>query len=135
MVLRIEKSSKNELARLLHISNGVAATFGQPPLYEEPQLSLLSRSLGLTSADADNIHSLQANPRLVDVSSHFHISIGWSLEPPSKSFIARLEKEVNLDNKIFQLNISNIKVKVGNRVTAMSLPSKIVDTSNGIIGF
>lgn len=117
LVIRIEKPPENELARLLYVTNEVAEGFGQLPLYGEPQ-QLLS---GTAPRGQD------------DLSSNFHISIAWSLNPPSNDSSVKLENEIDARDIAFQLHVSSVKVKIGNGVTAIALASK-VETSNGIIG-
>lgn len=69
----------------------------------------------------------------IDLASRFHISIGWSLNPPPADLNSTLKSESGKHNTTYEFHISSVKVKIGNGVTAYSLPSK-VETSNGIIG-
>ena len=142
-MLRIEPSPKSELARLLQISNEIVGKFGQQPLYEEPHLlSSASRPRG-QDQDAprllDRRLTLRESSRVlesgyaVDLSSRFHISIGWSLDPPPADMNLTLKNGTGTHNMTYGFHISAVKVKIGNGVTAYSLPSK-VETSNGIIG-
>ena len=68
---------------------------------------------------------------LEDLSSHFHISIAWSLEPPSIDGRNALEVAMP-ENHRLELEISTVKVKIGNNVSAIAL-SRTLDTTNGII--
>ena len=142
-MLRIEPSPKSDLARLLQISNGIVEKFGQQPLYEEPRLtSSASRPRG---QDQDAPGKLDKRVTLceryqvlesgdaIDLSSRFHISIGWSLNPPPADMNLTLKNGTGTHNMTYEFHISAVKVKGGNGVTAYSLPSK-VETSNGIIG-
>lgn len=69
----------------------------------------------------------------IDLSSRFHISIGWSLTPPATDLNSTLKNGPGVHDITYEFHISSVKVKIGNGVTAYSLPSK-VETSNGIIG-
>lgn len=62
LVLRLQLSSGAELSRLLETCNSVASSFRQPLLYAGSE----SESLDAMSLD-----------------QHFHISIAWSLQPPT----------------------------------------------------
>ena len=117
LVIRIEKPPKDELARLLYVTNEVVQGFGQLPLYGAPH----QPPLGTAPRAQD------------DVSSSFHISIGWSLNTPSTDSSVKLKDEVDARDIAFHLLVSFIKVKIGNGVTAISLVSK-VKTYNGIVG-
>lgn len=142
-MLRIEPSAKNELARLLQISNGIVEKFGQQPLYEEPRLlSSASRPRGQDQdapGQLDKRATLRERCRVtesgdaVDLSSRFHISIGWSLNPPPADMNLTLKNGTEKHNMTYEFHVSSVKVKIGNGVTAYSLPSKVA-TSNGIIG-
>ena len=59
-----------------------------------------------------------------DMTSYFHISIGWSLKRPLRETEEKLD---NLDHvhSIGQgISIDSLKVKIGNTVTTMALPTK-----------
>lgn len=142
-MLRIEHTAKNELARLLQLSNSVVEKFGQQPLYEEPRvLSSISRPRG-QDQDApgklDNRATTRPRSRVMesghtlDLTSKFHISIGWSLSPPPADLNSTMKNGTSMHDISYEFHISSVKVKIGNGVTAYSLPSK-VETSNGIIG-
>lgn len=133
MVLRVAQSTTHELAQLLRISNGVVAKFGQRPLYKERQQALYPPH-GLNKDPATKlkkINSLDSIPQRM--ASHFHISIGWSLQsPPNQT--EKLQKLFALDNSMFRFDVSTVKVKIGNEVIALSLISGVENTSNNIIG-
>lgn len=143
LVLRIEQTPKNELARLLQISNSVVEKFGQQPLYDEPPLlSSISRPRGQeqdlpakldTRATPGPRSRVMESGHTIDQSSRFHISIGWSLTPPAADLNLTLKNGTDVHKITYEFHISSVKVKIGNGVTAYSLPSK-VETSNGIIG-
>lgn len=69
----------------------------------------------------------------IDLSSRFHISIGWSLNPPPADLNLTLKNGTDMHNITYEFHISSVKVKIGNGVTAHPLPSN-VETSNGILG-
>lgn len=133
MVLRVAQSTTHELAQLLRISNGVVTKFGQRPLYEEHQQILYS-SYGLNEDSATKVKTINnLAPIPQRMASHFHISIGWSLQsPPTQT--EKLQNMFALDNGMFQFDVSTVKVKIGNEVIALSLLSGVDNTSNRIIG-
>lgn len=66
-----------------------------------------------------------------DASSHFHVSIAWSLARPLEESITWLGSRSDEDFN-FCFTVSSVKVKIGNAVTALALSSKL-ETSNGIV--
>lgn len=67
-----------------------------------------------------------------DMTSHFHVSIGWSLTRPCENMLAELKSITNDPLFPFRFSIDSLKVKIGNAVTAIALPSK-VEAVNSII--
>lgn len=133
MVLRIVQSTTLELVQLLGISNGVVTKFGQRPLYHEQQrISYPSNVLNEDPATKVNkIERLYPVPKLM--ASQFHISIGWSLDA-LPNHTEKLRNMFTLDDTMFKFDVSTVKVKIGNEVTAFSLLSEVDNTSNRIIG-
>lgn len=133
MVLRVAQSTTHELAQILRISNRVVTKFGQRPLYEEHQ-QILYPSQGLNKDPGTKkkmINSLDPIPQRM--ASHFHISIGWSLQSPL-NHSKKIQNIFALDNSMFRFDVSTVKVKIGNEVVALSLLSGVDNTSNSIIG-
>lgn len=133
MVLRIAQSTTLELVQLLGISNGVVAKFGQRPLYHEhQQISYPPNVLNEDPATkANKIERLDPIPQ--SMASQFHISIGWSLKP-LPNHTETLRNMSTLDDRMFQFDVSTVKVKIGNEVIAFSLLSEVDNTLNRIIG-
>lgn len=133
MVLRVSQSTTHELAQLLRISNRVVTKFGQRPLYEEhQQISYPSQGLNEDPATREKMIN-NLNPTPQRMASHFHISIGWSLQsPPNQT--KNLQNMFALDDSMFRFDVSTVKVKIGNEVVALSLLSGVDNTSNSIIG-
>ena len=67
-----------------------------------------------------------------DMSSNFHISIGWSLRKPSEEIIRKLDQVTDEDLSGLRLEVNSIKIKIGNTVTAVPLTSGL-ELSNGIL--
>lgn len=133
MVLRVAQSTTHELAQLLRISNGVVAKFGQRPLYEEHQ-QVLYPPHGLNEDPATKIKKLNSLDQISQrMASHFHISVGWSLQSPP-NHAEKLQNMFAPDNSMFRFDVSTVKVKIGNEVLALSLLSGVDNTSNRIIG-
>ncbi|KAI4122288.1 MAG: hypothetical protein LQ347_006553 [Umbilicaria vellea] len=148
LILRIDKPDNDGLGKLLQVTNQAVERSGQPPLYSTSQSqspnTIRARGAARTnrSARSGRAHVLQGlrqsrNPGLAtndeDLSSHFHISIGWILEPPSTDLVERT-KSTSLE-KIMTLRIpvNAIKIKIGNTITLISLPTK-VEEGRGLIG-
>ena len=67
-----------------------------------------------------------------DMTPCFHISIGWSRKRPLKEMEEKLD---NLDHVQWTgqgISIDSLKVKIGNTVTTMPLPTK-VDAHKGFL--
>lgn len=130
---------------MLRASNDVLRLFGQPPLYASRNPAVVApvrvtssrRSLHgghverrrFTGRPA-GVGSTEDQP---DFSSHFHISIGWSLEEPSSQV---LEKTRTADRSTIQeirVKFNDVKMKIGNAVTVVPL-SKEVGVGKGLIG-
>ena len=137
LVLRLDKAPQDGLNRLLRLSNNAAAVFGQPPLYQkEPflQASIPYRKKEKVGGDrgvAPSPWRMSYTDAKDDLSSHFHISIAWTLRAPSKE-IKEMVKQLNREEEPITFNVSMVKVKIGNSVSPVSLSSR-KDTSNGII--
>lgn len=148
LVLRTVKPNNDGLGMLLRMTNQAMETFGQPPLYSasQPQIRHPIRSKGtarVTSSArgrrAHDVHGSRAHSRPVqevddeDVSLHFHISIGWTLDPPCADLIERTKSIYLGDILALQIPVNAVKVKIGNTVTLVSLPTK-VEEGKGLIG-
>jgi len=68
-----------------------------------------------------------------DFSSHFHISIGWSLEKPSADGLERAKSADISDLSNTTIRFDAVKVKIGNAVTVIPL-AKGVEVEKGLIG-
>ena len=146
LVLRVKKTSSGGLSGLLRVSNEVTEAFGQPPLYKDSQPSSSrgrsgkleqdvtheNNAFDISSSSIDQLPSVrrQSGP---DMTCCFHISIAWSLSPPSRDIFDALE---NLDTKqilALRVKVNTLKVKIGNAITAIELPTRL-EASHGVIG-
>lgn len=142
LVMHVLKPPMNELNRILQVSNGVAQKFRNLPLYAEPQSPFgpgpsrkltknthgrHHRALPYTSSPYHGSQS-EMTP---DASSHFHVSIAWSLARPPEESVTWLSSRTDKDLN-FCFTVSSVKVKIGNAVTALALSSKL-EISNGIV--
>lgn len=135
LVLRIDRPAKDELNRLLMISNRSLALFGQPALYEDASLVLSNRSSGRdrdrdpSSSDALKPTKLPNGLGAVHVqdsnySTCFHISLAWSLQEPSHE---ERNKIAFLDSpklRRMPINFDVVKTRIGNTVSNIQLSSK-----------
>ena len=137
LVLKLEKPPHDDLNKLLQFSNQTATAFGQPPLYTDSLQSLpdaqsrkrqagnRGRSREITGAAASSFMNY------TDVSSSFHISIGWTLDASTQDLRERLNS-TGMDFQGITIDINAVKVKIGNGITAISLARKI-EAANKII--
>ena len=65
------------------------------------------------------------------MSSAFHLSIAWTLNPPPQALIDYVQRSEH-DIQGMKIDVQAAKAKIGNQITSVSLASK-VDSSNGII--
>ena len=148
LVLRIAKPDNDGLGKLLRTTNQAVESFGQPPLYTASQSqsrhpmrsrgpSRVSRSIRGGRVHAFHGLGKRSQPDQEqddeDLSLHFHISIGWTLDPPSTDLIERTKSTDVGDIMGLQIPVNAIKVKIGNVITVMSLPTK-VEEGKGLIG-
>lgn len=146
LVVHVKKPPGDELNKLLRVSNGVARRHDQPSLYV-PQDPLRApgavhrkhnrcgkrrRSVaGPLRPEADDLGSVPTLDE--DMSAHFHVSIGWTLEEPvgsSNEVLASLSSQIATK---LELAIESVKAKIGNGVVVVSLASRLAET-NGIVG-
>ena len=140
LVLKLERAPQNGLNKLLHVSNETVTGFGQPSLYTEslkPSLDGRSRKRQAsrskeTSAAAASSTMGRAAPSIPnDMSSSFHLSIGWILGAPMEGLVERLNTLV-IDYQAIKVDVHTVKAKIGNGITAISIATKI-DNLNKII--
>ena len=147
LVLRLERPRDDSLNRLLCISNKALGSFRQPPLYatREPEVKASAledrrrrgsydirslRSEVVPGKERANVISKQDE---VDFSSHFHISIGWSLgSPPAVALELARTADLGELQKV-SIRFDAVKLKVGNAVTVVQLPTG-VEMGKGLIG-
>ena len=134
LALQLQRPEGDELNRLLAACNSTVADYSQPPLYASPrsasQQSLKGngrvRKLGHSDMSAP-----PKNEEILDFSSSFHISIGWTLERPSSHVMdtttANISDGASTSLKKVSVKVDTIKVKVGNVVTSISLVPKVAD--------
>jgi hypothetical protein len=139
LVLRVSAPGTDGLNKLLHVTNRVVQEHGQPPLYikvanEEisfpPPESVRSSSTPVRGEQNVEWEGMQ------DVSDAFHISIAWSLGPPSSDLLtATKSMAMNQleDVKKMLIRVEEMKTKVGNVVTNVRLPRNVSER-NGLLG-
>lgn len=128
LVLRLRKPELDGLNKLLYLSNQVVQEYGQPPLYAKvsmhPVISKRKKSLNNSLVGTE------------DFSDAFHISIAWTLNAPTQELL-ELTKTVARDQMTaldgVEVEIKEIKSKVGNVVTGIPLP-RTVSVGKGLFG-
>lgn len=114
LVLKLERNEGKELPKLLKACNQLAKGFDQPLLYEGSSRTTPKAEEGYEDSEA------------------FHISIAWSLRPPSSRAIANplggLQQAVSSDlrERIGQTEIpfSEVKIRIGQDVSTIALPKQ-----------
>lgn len=144
LVMQLEEPAENGLNRLLRASNMAAQAFGQPWLYSEAKgagmetnlTNLTKRPKQQGNRDVPREQEIAATERdgaeRSDVSSSFHISIGWSLHKPAESMDEKLDEITDDELSGLSLEVNSIKAKIGNVITVISLISEVA-YSNRII--
>ena len=145
LVLGINRPEKNELNRLLQVSNQTATDFGQASLYAAAPRAAngirgrgrghhprAGRGRGSSHATHRRLQSPQLPP-IPDESSSFHISIAWSLKPPAAELQATLKAVAASELVTLSIGVDSVKVKIGNNVSISRLSTK-VEESRGIFG-
>ena len=149
LVLRVARPGNDGLSKLLRTTNKAVETFGQPPLYSPAQvqgpraIKSIRAPRGSRPMRGPRVHAVtrskdrsppRQDPNDEDLSSYFHISIGWTLNPPSTDLTDRTRSTVLRDIMVLQIPVNAVKVKIGNNVTSIQLPTK-VEEGRGLIGF
>lgn len=144
LVLRMTKPDNDGLSKLLRVTNQAVESFGQPPLYSASQSqspnTIRSRGAARMTRSvrgerAHTFYGLEDNRNLGPevLSSHFHISIGWALEPPSTDLVERTRSASLGEIVELHIPVNAVKLKIGNTITLVSLPTK-VEEGSGLIG-
>lgn len=123
LVLKLECTEGRELPSLLQACNNLAKDFGQPLLYE-----------GSEPTGSKRVRSDEA---VKDINA-FHISIAWSLGPPSSPQMSKpsvgLQQAISDDLRLrvgkTQIEFSEVKIRIGQDVASVSLPKRRV---NGLV--
>lgn len=116
LVLSLARPEGDQLNDLLQLCNKVATEYDQPRLYDTPNLEPSTPSLDQRSKDGS------------DRSSAFHISIAWTLVPPSQGLVEAAMQWS--DDCIEAFTVEDIKVKIGNSVTSVPLKARMKSLFN-----
>ena len=96
------------------------------------QRSSRGRTRGATAMRHDAAPR-QKQVNVPDMTSHFHISVAWSLEKPPQGLMAQA-KPIDVSKlKEIRILVKNVKVKIGNAVSTYPLLAKVMDAKS-IIG-
>ncbi|RDW87575.1 hypothetical protein BP5796_03269 [Coleophoma crateriformis] len=142
LVLRLERPREDRLNRLLAACNGVCEDFAQPKLYSSLKTVLKQDDGGSSRRRRTTARSGSSQvPATVvgeDASESFHVSIAWTLVPPSEEMIEctqrKIEEAAFIAVKEIAVHVTEIKAKVGNIVTNVPLPQRAVE-GKGLFGF
>lgn len=92
-----------------------------------------NRTVRNRSKPGDDSASMSFDKNELDFSSHFHISIAWSLGSPSAEALEQTRSASISDLKNVKVRFNAVKFKIGNAVTCVPL-SKEVGLGKGLIG-
>ena len=127
LILDLSQPANNELNSLLQLSNRVAASFGQPPLYDEPH----SRTAKKNRTQAYGVESeSEETPESQYVSSKFHISIAWTLNAPSQNMKEETHSADLTALRNAPVTFTSVKAKIGNSVSSLYLSTRINEKDN-----
>ena len=147
LVVRVKRPPGEQLNKLLRASNRVAQTFNQPCLYvpqkspaalvaKKRRRSLANKHRGSNATSAfpeEHVEETQASYGVEDMSDHFHISIGWTLQNIEEES-GEIARDVGTQKSIdLEIPIETVKVKIGNGIVVLPLASKTSET-NGVVG-
>ncbi|KAL8822858.1 MAG: hypothetical protein Q9191_006414 [Dirinaria sp. TL-2023a] len=139
LVMQLAKPVEDGLNKLLQVSNWSAQAFNQPWLYSEaksisvePCLKKSMQRGSRSGSGKQRTVALESDcAEQADMSSNFHISIGWSLAKPTEDAVRRLDEVADEELSGIKLDVNCIKIKIGNAVTAVPLKSGS-ERANGI---
>lgn len=130
--MRLQRPDSDGLNKLLHVSNTVVQEYSQPPLYAKQSDFTIVKSDKSPNQSRKRKAFIEKTAsywkNLQDLSTAFHVSIAWTLTAPSEE-VVEWTKSVSADKfgkiKQIQISIEEIKAKVGNNVTSISLPKSV----------
>lgn len=141
LVVQVQKPPGDQLNKLLRASNKVANKYGQLCLYVSPEASTARALVDRRYQPQGSSHESQTarpqggtriqSPSLElpkDASTHFHVSIGWTLEKPPEALLDEITS-----GQALKVEVRRIKIKVGNGIVVVQLGSGTPE-SNGLIG-
>ena len=91
----------------------------------------MSRSKKAKGGPSSSSFNRSGTSNDADMSSSFHVSIGWTLDDPTPD-MRQILNTSGISFEAIKVGVNTVKVKVGNGITAISLANKI-DDSNKII--
>ena len=138
LVLRLQQDAQDQLSKLLLLSNKAVVEFGQPPLYATHTSFKFSGGRGqlqpMKGSSKPYLPPKLAVPYPGDNESvhfGFHVSIAWALQPPTESSLERARDALVNIEPLF-VDVSSVKVKMGNAISVISL-SAWKEPRSGII--
>ncbi|KAL8870059.1 MAG: hypothetical protein Q9215_004325 [Flavoplaca cf. flavocitrina] len=147
LVVRVKKPPGDQLNKLLQASNQAAQTLDQPCLYVAQESPAAPVAKNRRRSSPNERRGNKAKPIIFkehmveksgshsheDMSAHFHISIGWTLQNPEEKS-GEVEGDFGTQSSIeIDIPIETVKVKIGNGIVVLPLASKTAET-NGIVG-
>jgi hypothetical protein len=137
LVIGIEKSTCNELNRLLNACNEATGRCGHPALYTGGQGDGPMENNPVSDGSKKRKSEATEEDEEVDHSNRFHISIAWNLEEPDPELIS-LIKTLDVAKYLHQPQaaFNTVKARVGNMVHNIVLRTGKSDhsTRRGVLG-
>ncbi|KAE8822795.1 hypothetical protein PTNB85_09022 [Pyrenophora teres f. teres] len=132
LVLSIERPANDELNHLLHACNEAARSSGHPGLYTGTEGD--GPMEDHESNDSLKRRKVDKNePRRLDFSKYFHVTIAWNLEEPDTEWTKLVEQ---LDTTTFiqspEAEFDTVKVRIGSAVHNIALSTRRLGLSKGI---
>ncbi|CAL8575144.1 poly(U)-specific 3'-to-5' RNA exonuclease [Xanthoria parietina] len=146
LIVHVKKPPGDPMNKLLRASNRVAQNLKQPRLYVRQASSAAPVAMHKRHSPLKKHRGSQPSfsyskgyvegqdsRAYEDMSDHFHISIGWTLEDP-RDHSGMDSMGIGSQGPMkLELVIETVKAKIGNAIVVVPLGSKAAET-NGIVG-
>lgn len=146
LIVHFKKPPGDQMNKLLRASNRVAQNLNQPRLYVRQDSSAAPVTMHMRHSPLKKYRGSkpsfpyskgdvegQDSGAYEDMSDHFHISIGWTLQDP-RGHSGMDSVGIGSQGPMkLELVIETVKAKIGNAIVVVPLGSKAAET-NGIVG-
>ena len=135
LVLQMTQPAKQPLNELLMVTNTVAQTFGESPLYATgpPHGRSTNRIQGGSDKLGYTERGTLSDNSPGDLSECFHISIAWCLDRPNTTTKTLIDPPGLQELRQVAINFGSAKIKVGNVVHNFPFSNKTFEEDSGVI--